>query len=81
MTRAEFLELGNYISLLSTRITTYDAKLLCIHNSMFKYVILTGKKCCIKSIKDSDNKVCSFDTLEQVKDYIRSFSVEGAKRI
>ena len=81
MTRREFLSLGNYISLLSTRATTYDAKRMCIHNTLFKYVKFTGKKCCIKSIKDPDDRVCAFDTLEQVKDYIRVYPIEGVKRL
>jgi hypothetical protein len=81
MTRKEFLELGNYITCLSNRTTIYNGRRLKIENSIFKYVYLLGNKCCIKSIKDENNKIRIFSNLKDVKEYIQSYPVEGMKRI
>ena len=81
MTRGEFLKLGNYITCLSSRITTYDGNRLKIENSMFRYVRLFGSKCFIKSIKDESEGARVFDTVDEVKKYIQGFPVEGMMRI
>ena len=81
MTRAEFLEFGNYIACLSTRLTIYYGDRPKIENNMFKYIYWMGNKCFIKSMKDSSDIVRGFNTLQDVKEYIRAYPVEGMKRI
>lgn len=81
MTREEFLELGNYITCLSNRMTTYYGDRPKIENSMFKYIYWFNGKCIIKSIKDESNKMRVFNTLDEVKKYIKEYPVEGMKRL
>ena len=81
MTREEFLELANYITCLSSRLTTYYGDRPKIENSMFKYIYWFNGKCLIKSIKDESNKVRVFDNLKDVKRYIQEYPIEGMKRI
>lgn len=81
MTEKQFIEVGNYITLLSSRITTYCPERFCIENSLFEYIKLVGNTCCLKLKADTSTGVPHFKTLADIKTYINSFKLNGVKRL
>jgi hypothetical protein len=81
MTEKQFIEVGNYITLLSSRVTTYYPERRIIENSLFEYIRLVGSSCCLKLKADASTGVPHFKTLEEIKTYINSFKLNGVKRL
>ena len=77
MTRADFLELGNFIAIVTKRETIHNPSLCTIKNRLFNFIILTGSTCCIRAINDSNKKCGMFKSLRDAKKYVCDYMYTG----